>query len=59
MANVPNPEIRRMTLMAQMAGIECIEKERGDIGIFITLMCPSKYQPMKLRKEKNKDTGKA
>ncbi|WP_272656291.1 MULTISPECIES: replication endonuclease [unclassified Providencia] len=58
MASVSNPEIRRMELMAQMAGIERVAKERGDIGMFITLTCPSKYHPTKQRKEKNKETGK-
>ncbi|WP_272691664.1 MULTISPECIES: replication endonuclease [Providencia] len=54
MASVSNPEIRRMELMAQMAGIERVAKERGDIGMFITLTCPSKYHPTKQRKDKNK-----
>ena len=54
MASVSNPEIRRMELMSQMAGIERVAKERGDIGMFITLTCPSKYHPTKLRK-RNKD----
>ncbi|MBV2189009.1 replication endonuclease [Providencia rettgeri] len=58
MASVSNPEIRRMELMAQMAGIERVAKERGDVGMFITLTCPSKYHPTKQRKEKNKETGK-
>ncbi|MGL5953662.1 MAG: replication endonuclease [Providencia rustigianii] len=58
MASISNPEIRRMELMAQMAGIERVAKERGDIGMFITLTCPSKYHPTKQRKEKNKETGK-
>ncbi|HGN1704820.1 TPA: replication endonuclease [Providencia rettgeri] len=53
MASVSNPEIRRMELMAQMAGIERVAKERGDIGMFITLTCPSKYHPTKQRKGKN------
>lgn len=52
MASVSNPEIRRMELMAQMAGIERVAKERGDIGMFITMTCPSKYHPTKLRKRK-------
>ncbi|SUC35264.1 Bacteriophage replication gene A protein (GPA) [Providencia rustigianii] len=54
MASVSNPEIRRMELMSQMAGIERIAKERGDIGMFITLTCPSKYHPTKQRR-KGKD----
>ncbi|RFT11878.1 replication endonuclease [Providencia rettgeri] len=58
MASVSNPAIRRMELMAQMAGIERVAKERGDVGMFITLTCPSKYHPTKQRKEKNKETGK-
>ena len=52
MASISNPEIRRMELMAQMAGIERVAKERGDIGMFITMTCPSKYHPTKLRKRK-------
>lgn len=54
MASVSNPEIRRMELMAQMAGIERVAQERGDIGMFITITCPSKYHPTKLRR-RNKD----
>ena len=51
MASVSNPEIRRMELMSQMAGIERVAKERGDIGMFITLTCPSKYHPTKQRRK--------
>lgn len=49
MASVSNPEIRRMELMSQMAGIERVAKERDDIGMFITLTCPSKYHPTNRR----------
>ncbi|WGO84694.1 replication endonuclease [Arsenophonus apicola] len=49
MASISNPEIRRMELMAQMAGIEKVAMERKDIGMFVTLTCPSKYHPTKLR----------
>ncbi|MGJ3352092.1 replication endonuclease [Providencia sp. Je.9.19] len=51
MASVSNPEIRRMELMSQMAGIERVAKERDDIGMFITLTCPSKYHPTKQRRK--------
>ena len=51
MASVSNPEIRRMELMSQMAGIERVAKESDDIGMFITLTCPSKYHPTKQRRK--------
>ncbi len=51
MVSVSNPEIRRMELMSQMAGIERVAKERDDIGMFITLTCPSKYHPTKQRRK--------
>ncbi|BET96462.1 replication endonuclease [Xenorhabdus taiwanensis] len=45
MASISNPEIRRMELMAQIAGIERVAMARGDIGMFITITTPSKYHP--------------
>ncbi|WP_339053887.1 replication endonuclease [Arsenophonus endosymbiont of Crataerina pallida] len=54
MASIANPEIRRMELMAQMAGIEKVALTRNDIGLFVTLTCPSKYHPTKLR-QRGKD----
>ncbi|OKP03911.1 replication endonuclease [Xenorhabdus eapokensis] len=45
MQSISNPEIRRMELMAQIAGIERVASARGDIGMFITITTPSKYHP--------------
>lgn len=45
MKSIANPEIRRMELMAQIAGIERVATARGDIGMFITITTPSKYHP--------------
>ncbi|PHM77682.1 replication protein [Xenorhabdus cabanillasii JM26] len=45
MQSISNPEIRRMELMAQIAGIERVATARGDIGMFITITTPSKYHP--------------
>ncbi|MDC9603941.1 replication endonuclease [Xenorhabdus griffiniae] len=45
MQSISNPEIRRMELMAQIAGIERVASVRGDIGMFITITTPSKYHP--------------
>lgn len=38
-----NPVIRRHELMARMAGVELVAQQRGDVGIFLTITCPSKY----------------
>lgn len=45
MASISNPEIRRMELMAMIAGVEQAAATRGDKGMFITLTTPSKYHP--------------
>ncbi|MGK0272744.1 MAG: hypothetical protein ACI88H_003419 [Cocleimonas sp.] len=41
--NVSNPVMRRNELMTRMRGFEDMAKEFGNIGIFVTLTCPSKY----------------
>lgn len=38
-----NKSIRRGELMLRMRGIEDIATELGDVGLFVTLTCPSKY----------------
>lgn len=38
-----NPAIRRHELMARMAGAELVAQQRGDVGVFLTITCPSKY----------------
>lgn len=40
---VGNKAIRRGELMLRMAGCEDVANERGDVGVFVTLTCPSKY----------------
>ncbi|CUY15634.1 Bacteriophage replication gene A protein (GPA) [Serratia marcescens] len=45
MASISNPEIRRMELMAMIAGVEQAAAIRGDKGMFITITTPSKYHP--------------
>lgn len=47
MASISNPEIRRMELMAMIAGVEQAAAIRGDKGMFITITTPSKYHPMR------------
>ncbi|MDX7987678.1 replication endonuclease [Xenorhabdus sp. 12] len=51
MQSIANPEIRRMELMAQVAGIQKVALARGDIGMFITITTPSKYHPTRLTRK--------
>ncbi|HHZ6806644.1 TPA: replication endonuclease [Morganella morganii] len=53
MSSISNPEIRRMELMAQIAGIERVAMQRGDIGMFVTITTPSKYHPTKVTGKKD------
>jgi hypothetical protein len=45
LASISNPEIRRMELMAMIAGVEKAAAESGHKGLFITITTPSKYHP--------------
>lgn len=41
--NISNPQIRRNELMTRARGFENIATAQGEIGVFVTLTCPSKY----------------
>lgn len=41
--SIANKAIRRGELMLRMAGCEEIATDLGDVGVFVTLTCPSKY----------------
>ncbi|MBD2785957.1 replication endonuclease [Xenorhabdus sp. DI] len=51
MQSIANPEIRRMEMMAQVAGIQRVALARNDIGMFVTITTPSKYHPTRLMKK--------
>lgn len=55
--SISNPVNRYNELMTMTRGIENVACERGDIGLFLTLTCPSKYHATsKVRKgKKHKD----
>ncbi len=41
--SVSNPNIRRAELMVRVAGFECVAREVGHVGEFVTITAPSKY----------------
>lgn len=43
MSSISNPVIRRHELMTRMQGVEYVAEHNGDIGVFFTITCPSKY----------------
>jgi len=43
LSSVSNKGNRRRELMTRMKGCEEVANERGDVGVFVTATCPSKY----------------
>lgn len=47
-----NPAIRRNELMVRMKGFESVAELFGHHGLFITLLCPSRFHPMRQVKDR-------
>lgn len=43
LSSISNPTIRRHELMTRMQGVEYVAQHNGDVGVFYTITCPSKY----------------
>ncbi|MEY0876732.1 replication endonuclease [Providencia manganoxydans] len=43
LSSISNPAIRRHELMTRMQGVEYVAQHNGDVGVFYTITCPSKY----------------
>lgn len=53
-SSVSNPALRRHELMVRMRGFEDLAKEKGLVGCFFTVTCPSKFHAFKT----DRKTGK-
>lgn len=51
--SISNKAIRRGELMTRIRGCEDIADQRGDVGVFYTLTCPSRYHPVTINGKAN------
>lgn len=52
-ASVSNPALRMAEMVTRVKGHEAVAVERGDVCLFITVTCPSKFHAIKIDGQRN------